>query len=483
VTFFRASAHARRDTQTIEATAREPGPGLPLAALAWAIALLRGRFGLAGFDTTLVAEWSWVIGRLGITLTTVIGFHLFLRDSTAYEAILVMLALVNVYNIGIAALLLAKRLRTAFIAGVICDNTALVVGWWVAATGTPSSLTVTDLYLILFPVLTIGAARFGWLFGFLYTAFWVLWLVWTTFLVASPGSYALEQLSLRMLFAAITAGLVLRLVSRLTGEKGRAERASAQYRELSEKLEAVVAERTAQLEATNKQLEATNKELESFTYSVSHDLRNPLWVIDGMSEMLAQEYGGTLGRSGMHYIGLVRSSAQRSMAIVKSLLEMSRAERHVISRRRVDLGAMAAEIIEELRLSDPDRAVETAISTGGPMVVERDPDLLRIVLDNLLRNAWKYSQKRPVTRMELGWRAQDGSTVFYVRDNGAGFDMADAGKLFRAFERLHSREEFEGTGVGLATVQRIIQRHGGRIWAEGAVDQGATFYFTLPAQE
>ncbi len=225
------------------------------------------------------------------------------------------------------------------------------------------------------------------------------------------------------------------------------------------------------------QLETANAELDAFAYSVSHDLRAPLRSIDGFGQALLEDYGSHLDAAARGHLDRVRAASQRMAGLIDDLLGLSRVTRAELRRERVDLSALAQSVAAELQEADPKREVEFAIAPG--LVVEADPHLLRLVLENLLGNARKYTAKRPHARIEFGATERDGRLAYYVRDNGAGFDMAYAGKLFGAFQRLHSAAEFEGTGIGLATVQRIIHRHGGRVWAEGVVGEGATFSFTL----
>jgi light-regulated signal transduction histidine kinase (bacteriophytochrome) len=228
-------------------------------------------------------------------------------------------------------------------------------------------------------------------------------------------------------------------------------------------------------------LESVNHELEAFSYSVSHDLRAPLRAVDGFSRILLDEYADCLDDIGRDRLRRVRAAAQHMATLIDDLLKLSRITRSELKREDTDLSAVASEVIEELRKQEPGRNVQCTIEPG--LIVWGDARLLRIVLDNLLGNAWKFTSKRPEARIEFGRQMQNGEPVYFVRDNGAGFDMAYAEKLFGAFQRLHDTSEFPGTGIGLATAQRIIHKHGGRIWAEGAVEQGATFYFTLEARE
>lgn len=231
------------------------------------------------------------------------------------------------------------------------------------------------------------------------------------------------------------------------------------------------------LSRRNAELEILNQELEAFSYSVSHDLGAPLRAIDGFSRILLAEQGDALDAEGRDYLGRVRRAAQHMAALIDDLLKLSRVTRAGLSREEVDLSGRAREIAEALRKQDPERNVRFDIAPG--IKAWADPRLLRIALENLLDNAWKFTSRRAEARIEFGVRAEDTRTVYFVRDNGAGFDMAYVDKLFGAFQRLHDAGEFPGTGVGLATVQRIVHKHGGRVWAEGAVDRGATVYFTL----
>jgi signal transduction histidine kinase len=225
------------------------------------------------------------------------------------------------------------------------------------------------------------------------------------------------------------------------------------------------------------QLEAANRELEAFSFSVSHDLRTPLRIIDGFSQALEKEFRDTLGEQGLHYLDRVRTNSQLMGRLIDDLLRLSRVTRSPLTFQEVDLSALARGIADELQRQEPERRayfhIEDAVKVRG------DPGLLEIVLENLLGNAWKFTSKHPVAAIEFGVSHNGASPIYFVRDDGAGFDMEYADKLFGPFQRLHSSQSFDGTGVGLATVQRIISRHGGRLWAEGAVEEGATFYFTL----
>lgn len=225
------------------------------------------------------------------------------------------------------------------------------------------------------------------------------------------------------------------------------------------------------------ELAMINKELESFSYSVSHDLRAPLNRIDGFSQALMEEYQEKLDDVGRDYLARLRSSCRRMAHLIEDMLMLSRVTRADMVRANVELSMLAQSIAGELQRDHPQRQVELVITPG--IRAEGDERLLKIALTNLLGNAWKFTGKKAQARIEFGAAAQDGRPVFFVRDNGAGFDMQHAEKLFGTFQRLHTNEDFPGTGVGLATVQRIIHRHGGQIWAEGRVGEGAVFYFTL----
>jgi signal transduction histidine kinase len=231
------------------------------------------------------------------------------------------------------------------------------------------------------------------------------------------------------------------------------------------------------LEETNRELEGANRELEAFSYSVSHDLRAPLRSIEGFSQILLEDHAQGLDEEARGYLGRVRAASRRLALLIDDLLDLSRVTRSSLTRQTVDLSALAREIAAEIEKSQPERRVEFVIADG--LVVRGDHRLLRVALENLLGNASKFTQREPEAKIEFDAVARDGGVVYYVRDNGVGFEEAYADKLFGAFQRLHGDEDFEGTGIGLATVQRIVQRHGGRVWAEGRVGEGATFFFTL----
>ena len=225
------------------------------------------------------------------------------------------------------------------------------------------------------------------------------------------------------------------------------------------------------------ELQSVNRELETFSYSVSHDLRSPLRSMAGFSQALEEDYAPALDATGRDYLQRIRGGAQRMGRLIDDLLSLSRVARFEMTRITVDVTEMAQSVIRELSQSAPERTIDTVVASN--LSAHADPGLLRIVLENLIGNAWKFTAGAVQPRIEIGCNSQAGESVFHVRDNGAGFDMAYADKLFGPFQRLHAMTEFAGTGIGLATVQRIIARHGGRIWADAAVGKGATFYFTL----
>jgi len=273
--------------------------------------------------------------------------------------------------------------------------------------------------------------------------------------------WGLGLVALSLLFTVGVTGLVAKSINRV----------EQKILDLNATLERRVAQRTVELEAANK-------ELESFSYSVSHDLRAPLRGIAGFTEALARNYRAKLDAAGGKYLDRVLAGTERMGQLIDDLLNLTRVGRADLVRRPVDLSAVARSVVENLHHAAPQRTIEWVIAEG--VMVEGDSRLLRVVLENLLGNAWKFTAKQPAPRIEFGSvPSSEGRPVCYVRDNGAGFDMNYASKLFDPFQRMHSLNEFPGTGIGLATVRRIIQRHGGRVWAEAKVDAGATIHFSL----
>jgi PAS domain S-box-containing protein len=233
-----------------------------------------------------------------------------------------------------------------------------------------------------------------------------------------------------------------------------------------------------ELRAARELAEAANRELEAFSYTVAHDLRAPLRGVDGFSAAVLEDYGDKLDENGRHMLERVRAGTQRMSQLIDDLLALARLSRASLELHPVDLTRLAREVVERLRQAYPQRQVDVRIAEG--LEVRGDSRLLLNAIENLIGNAWKYTSKTDAATIEFGVQEHSHERAFYVRDNGAGFDMAHQKKLFNPFQRLHSASEFEGTGVGLASVQRVIRRHGGRIWPEAEVGKGATFYFTLP---
>jgi signal transduction histidine kinase len=306
-----------------------------------------------------------------------------------------------------------------------------------------------------------------------------------------------------------TAAMLVAIILLQTYIASIRKRAAAALQEKADELEERVNERTSQLSAVNEALreevrqrtaaqeeisrlndglqrrsqtlEAINQELEAFSYSVSHDLRAPLRHIEGFSRLLMEEYGDRFDQNGAEYLKRVCRASARMSALIDDLINLSRVTRGQLVRQHVDLSRTAQEIMAELQGTGPGRSVDVRIQEG--MSSWGDPQLLRVMLGNLLGNAWKYTSKNDYALVEFGCCDQEGEKVWFVRDNGVGFDMAFAERLFGTFQRLHHAADFEGSGIGLATVQRIIHRHEGKIWGKGEVGVGATFYFTLPERE
>ncbi|MBL9188443.1 MAG: PAS domain S-box protein, partial [Opitutaceae bacterium] len=288
---------------------------------------------------------------------------------------------------------------------------------------------------------------------------------WT--ITAKDGSKRIWDFQTTPLGQAIAGGRVLLSLAVDVTERKRAE---DEVRQLNADLERRVAERTADLEVANRELEA-------FSYSVSHDLRAPLRAVDGFSQTVLEDFAPLLPEEGRRSLTRIRRSAQRMGALIDDLLAFARLSRQELNKREFETSRLVNDVLADLGAPWPDRTV--VLTVGELPRSFGDPSLLKQVWGNLLANALKYSRKRDRAEIEVGCRRIEGADIFHVRDNGTGFDMRYADKLFGVFQRLHRVEDYEGTGVGLAIVQRIISRHGGRVWAEAAVDQGATFFFTL----
>ena len=271
----------------------------------------------------------------------------------------------------------------------------------------------------------------------------------------------------------------------------RVQERTAKLAETNVELTREIVERKQAEEGTRKlntdllqrttQLEVSNKELEAFSYSVSHDLRAPLRGIDGFSQAVLEDYSEKLDKTGKRHLQRVRAASQRMSQLIDAMLNLARLTRRELHIETVDLSSLAHQVLADLEKIHPDREVKCHIT--DKLVATADPQLVRVILENLLGNAWKFTSEQPQACLEFGIEPYNGQLAYFVRDNGAGFDMTYAHKLFGPFQRLHAFSEYPGVGIGLATVQRIIQRHGGEIWAEGAVGGGATFHFTLQHKE
>jgi light-regulated signal transduction histidine kinase (bacteriophytochrome) len=307
----------------------------------------------------------------------------------------------------------------------------------------------------------------------IYAVFGALWIVLSDraleWITGSPERAQRWQTPKGWFYIAATAALVYFFVLRYGRRLHQVLTELARHRD---HLEELVRERTTELEAVNRELEA-------FCYSVSHDLRAPVRQIAGFADALTADCGDRLTDACRRHVQAIRDASREMGQLIDALLDLSRVTQAELHPTDVELSALAAEVVAGLRQAYPQRQVEVAIAPG--LRARGDARLLRVVLTNLLGNAWKFTGRTPAPKIEVGRAEREGRPVFWVRDNGAGFDMQFADKLFGAFQRLHSAQEFEGSGVGLATVQRIVHRHGGQVWAEATVGQGATFCFTLAA--
>ncbi|QZZ22981.1 GAF domain-containing protein [Leptothermofonsia sichuanensis E412] len=299
-----------------------------------------------------------------------------------------------------------------------------------------------------------------------------LWGLLAAYQNTGPRSWQAEEVSL-LVQIGVQLGIALQqaeLIANLRWEIIERQQAEEQVKQLN-----------LDLQKRNAELSTINQELESFAYSVSHDLRAPLRSIDGFSQAILEDYYEQIDATGQDYLRRIRSATQRMGQLIDDLLALSRVTRSDLKQELVDLSAIALGITSDLRQSAPNRDVQFVIQEG--LRVSGDSHLLRVVLVNLLENAWKFTSRKPQARIEFGVVNDTGKKIYFIKDDGAGFDMAYSHKLFGAFQRLHSMADFPGNGIGLATIQRVIHRHGGRVWAEGAVGQGATFYFTLGVGE
>ena len=296
-------------------------------------------------------------------------------------------------------------------------------------------------------------------------------------LIEGLGTGADDYIAKSSEFEVLRARVLSQIRRKQFEDENRLIREQLLRREL-EAAEARAAQEVAEARAAlAEELECKNKELEAFSYSVAHDLRTPLRSVDGFSQALLEDYSDKLDDVGKQYLRYVRESAQQMGQLIDDLLSLSRVTRGDFEREQVDLTAITSSVATRLQKQHAGRKVELVVADG--IVAAGDVRLLTIALENLLGNAWKFTGKRANARIEVGSSNNRGRRTYFVRDNGAGFDMTYASKLFGVFQRLHSVSEFEGTGIGLATVDRVVRRHGGRIWAESEVGSGATFFFTL----
>lgn len=275
-----------------------------------------------------------------------------------------------------------------------------------------------------------------------------------------------------LLIAEMAVGLSILglLLGYLVYVSARRHEAAEELRALTGQLEQRVHERTAELEAANRELQA-------FSYSVAHDLSTPLRALHGFSEVLVEDYGSRLDAQGLDFLRRIQLASRRMAQLIDDLLRLSKVSRNDLQRCTIDLTALVQTVADDVRATEPERSVQVGVD--AELAVVADPALLRIALTHLMANAFKFTRHRPDAHIEFGRMELDGELVYFIRDNGVGFNMAFADKLFKPFQRLHNTPEFEGTGIGLSIVARIVERHGGRIWAQSELDRGATFFFTL----
>ena len=339
------------------------------------------------------------------------------------------------------------------------------------------ALGVRLAWLTFYPAVMIVALYGGGSAGLLGTFLSCLtvWLLLPVFVAQPFIRDSGDWLGMAVFF--ITCTMISGVAETMHRARTRAAQVKEQFEAANKELESA----NKELETTNKELEAANKELEAFSYSVSHDLRAPLRAIDGFSRILTEEYAPQLAPEALRYLQLVRDNTRQMGNLVDDLLAFSRLGRQELRKQSVKTAELIRRALDELRAETNGRQVEFII--GDMPECQADPNLLKQVWINLLANAIKYTSKCEAARIEIGWKKENGEQVFFVKDNGVGFDMKYVHKLFGIFQRLHRFEDYEGTGVGLAIIQRIVHRHSGRVWAEGQVDDGATFYFSLPFVE
>ncbi|HEX4154189.1 MAG TPA: CHASE3 domain-containing protein [Acidobacteriaceae bacterium] len=299
------------------------------------------------------------------------------------------------------------------------------------------------------------------------------------------SAFARRNVWLSFVFAfALDFLLLIAALEQLVRAERNQQRIAAgaeEIRQLNTELTILNTELENRVQERTHELASSNQELEAFSYSVSHDLRAPLRTIDGFSLALQEDFAGKLDEEGRDYIERVRNGVQRMGMLIDALLQLSRVTRSEIQREEVDLSQLATLVFHEVQAADPGREVKWIAQPG--VIADADPRLIRIAFENLIGNAWKFTARAPNAAIEFGSSRRDGQTVYFIRDNGAGFDMQYVDRLFTAFQRLHGERDFKGSGIGLATVSRIIRRHHGAIWAEGDIGRGATFFFTLAAAE
>ena len=338
-------------------------------------------------------------------------------------------------------------------------------------------LGVRVAWLTFYPTVMIVALYGGFSAGLLGTFLSCLtvWFLLPVFVAQPFIRDSADWLGMAVFF--ITCTMISGVAEAMHRARARTAQVKEQFEVTNKELEAA----NKELEGANKELEAANKELEAFSYSVSHDLRAPLRAIDGFSPILMEEYAPQLAPGALRYLKLVRDNTGQMGNLVDDLLAFSRLSRQALRKQSVKTTALIHQALDELRVETNGRQVEFMVAEMPEC--QADPNLLKQVWINLLSNALKYTRQRDLAHIEIGWKKENDEQVFFVKDNGVGFDMQYAHKLFGIFQRLHRAEDYEGTGVGLAIIQRIVHRHGGRVWADGQVDDGATFYFSLPFVE